>query len=73
MPGGLPAQVIQPAAATSPGWVRHLVNWGGTIWTYHPVQAAAASVWIQAGIGLWLIVAMGGRPSRLAASEQCGS
>ncbi len=66
MAAGLPSQVFEPAAATSPGWVQHLVNWGGTIWTYHPVQAAAASVWIQAGIGLWLIVAVRGHSSRLA-------
>jgi cytochrome oxidase Cu insertion factor (SCO1/SenC/PrrC family) len=66
MPGGLPDQVLQPAAATSPAWVQHLVNWGVSAWTFHPVQAAAASVWIQAGIGLWLIVAVRGWSSRLA-------
>jgi len=27
---GLPSQVIEPIAATSPGWVQHLVNWAGT-------------------------------------------
>ena len=54
MPGGLPAAVIEPAASSSPGWVQHLVNWGGAIWSYHPIEAAAASVWIQVGIGLWL-------------------
>jgi hypothetical protein len=43
MPGGLPSQVIAPAAAGSPGWVLHLVNWAGTGWSYHPVQAAAAA------------------------------
>src|SRR5215469_1262093 len=66
MAAGLPSQVIQPAATSSPGWVQHLVNWGGTIWTYHPIQAAGASVWIQAGVGLWLIFAAQGRTSRLA-------
>jgi cytochrome oxidase Cu insertion factor (SCO1/SenC/PrrC family) len=66
MAAGLPSQVIEPAASSSPGWVQHLVNWGGTIWSYHPIQAGAASVWIQAGIGLWLIVAVRGWPSRLA-------
>jgi cytochrome oxidase Cu insertion factor (SCO1/SenC/PrrC family) len=39
---GLPSQVIGPEAASSPGWVQHVVNWGGTTWSYHPVQAAAA-------------------------------
>ncbi len=66
MAGGLPGQVIQPAASASPAWVQHLVNWGATIWTYHPVQAGASSVWIQVGIGMWLIFAVHGWASRLA-------
>ena len=57
MAAGLPSQVIQPTAASSPGWVQHLVNWGGTTWSYHPIQAGAAAVWIQVGIGIWLLVA----------------
>src|SRR6202030_485420 len=66
MAGGLADQVIQPSAAPSPGWVQHLVNSGVTIWDYHPVQAAAASVWIQVGIGLWMLVAVRGWSARLA-------
>ena len=66
MAGGLATQVIEPIAATSPTWVQHLVNWGGTVWSYHPIQAGAASVWIQVGIGAWLIVAARGTWSRLA-------
>ena len=66
MAGGLAAQVIQPTAAASPAWVQHVVNWGGTIWSYHPIQAGAASVWIQVGIGVWLLVAAHGPWSRLA-------
>jgi cytochrome oxidase Cu insertion factor (SCO1/SenC/PrrC family) len=66
MAGGLATQVIEPVAAASPGWVQHLVNWGGTVWSYHPVQAGAASVWIQVGIGAWLIAAARGPWSRLA-------
>jgi hypothetical protein len=72
MPGGLPSQVIQPAADTSPAWVQHLVNWGGTIWTYHPIQAASATVWIQVGIGLWLLFGARGWPSRLAGLASAG-
>src|SRR5580698_6286277 len=60
MPAGLPGQVIAPAAAGSPGWVQHLVNWAGTTWSYHPIQAGAAAVWIQVGIGAWLVAAGGG-------------
>jgi cytochrome oxidase Cu insertion factor (SCO1/SenC/PrrC family) len=65
MPLGLPSGVIQPAAATSPGWVQHLVNSGVTIWSDHPIEAAAATVWIQLGLGIWLLVAPRGRWSRL--------
>jgi len=66
MAGGLATQVIQPTAAASPAWVQHVVNWGGTIWSYHPITAGAASVWIQVGIGVWLLVAAHGPWSRLA-------
>ena len=64
MPGGLPSQVIEPTAQSSPRWVQDLVNVGGTIWSNHPITAAAASVWIQVGIGLWLLVAVRGWWSR---------
>ena len=72
MAGGLASQVIQPTAAASPAWVQHLVNWGGTAWSYHPIQAGAASVWIQIGIGAWLIVAPRGPWSRLAGVASVG-
>ena len=63
---GLPSQVIEPTAASSPHWVQHLVNWAGTTWSYHPVQAGASVVWIQIGIGLWLLAAPRGLSARLA-------
>lgn len=66
MAGGLPSQVIQPVAAASPGWVQAVADFGGSVWSYHPVQAAAAAVWIQAGLGLWLLASPTGRSSRLA-------
>ena len=72
MPIGLPSQVIQPSAASSPAWVRHLVNWGGTSWTYHPIQISAAAVWIQVGIGLWLLFARRGPWARLGALASVG-
>ena len=56
MPLGMVPQVVRPTTAASPTWVQHLVNAGATVWSYHPVQAAAAAVWIQIGIGLWLLV-----------------
>ena len=72
MAAGLPSQVIQPTAASSPGWVQHLVNWGGTTWSYHPIQAGAAAVWIQVGIGIWLLVAPSGLWSRAAGLVSAG-
>ena len=69
---GLPSQVIEPAAASSPAWVQHLVNWAGTTWSYHPVQAGAAAVWIQAGLGIWLLAAPRGALSRLAGLASAG-
>ena len=66
MAAGLPSNVIQPTAAASPTWVQHMVNWAGTSWSYHPIQAAAAAVWIQVGIGAWLLAAPRGRSARLA-------
>ncbi len=71
MAAGLPSQVIAPAAASSPHWVQHVVNWAGTSWSYHPIQAATAAVWIQVGIGLWLLTGPG-RLSRLAGVASAG-
>jgi hypothetical protein len=69
---GLPSQVIQPTAASSPHWVQHVVNWAGTSWSYHPMQAGAAAVWIQIGIGVWLLAAPRGGWSRLAGLVSVG-
>jgi cytochrome oxidase Cu insertion factor (SCO1/SenC/PrrC family) len=69
---GLPSQVIQPVAASSPRWVQHVVNWAGTSWSYHPLQAGASAVWIQIGIGIWLLAAPRGRWSRLAGLASAG-
>jgi cytochrome oxidase Cu insertion factor (SCO1/SenC/PrrC family) len=72
MPLGLPSGVIQPAATGSPAWVQHLVNSGVSIWSNHPIQAASATVWIQLGIGLWLLVAPRGRWSRFGGLASVG-
>jgi cytochrome oxidase Cu insertion factor (SCO1/SenC/PrrC family) len=69
---GLPSQVIEPIAASSPKWVQHVINWAGTSWSYHPLQAGAAAVWIQVGIGIWLLVAARGPLSRLAGLVSAG-
>jgi cytochrome oxidase Cu insertion factor (SCO1/SenC/PrrC family) len=69
---GMPSQVIEPTAASSPAWVQHVVNWAGTNWSYHPMQAGAAAVWIQVGIGIWLLAAPRGVLSRLAGLVSIG-
>ena len=69
---GLPSQVIEPIAASSPRWVQHVVNWAGTAWSYHPMQAGASAVWIQVGIGIWLLAADRGAWSRLAGLASAG-
>jgi cytochrome oxidase Cu insertion factor (SCO1/SenC/PrrC family) len=72
MAAGMSSQVIKPSAGSSPAWVQHLVNWAATAWSFHPIQTAAAAVWIQAGIGIWLIAASSPRPSRLAGLVSAG-
>jgi hypothetical protein len=72
MPAGLPSSVLAPAAAGSPGWVLHLVNWASKAWLAHPVQAAAGCVWIQLGIGVWLVSSASPRWSRVAGLVSLG-
>jgi cytochrome oxidase Cu insertion factor (SCO1/SenC/PrrC family) len=69
---GLPSQVIEPTAASSPHWVQVVVNWAGTAWSFHPMQAGASAVWIQVGIGVWLLAASRGPLSRLAGLVSVG-
>jgi cytochrome oxidase Cu insertion factor (SCO1/SenC/PrrC family) len=66
MAAGAPSQVIGAAAASSPGWVQHLAGWAGSTWSFQPVQLGTATLWIEAGIGLWLLAAPRGVSSRLA-------
>jgi hypothetical protein len=72
MAAGLPSQVIAPTAASSPGWVQRVVDWGAMTWSDHPIQAGAAAVWIQLGIGIWLMAASEGLWSRLAGLAGAG-
>jgi cytochrome oxidase Cu insertion factor (SCO1/SenC/PrrC family) len=72
MPIGLPGTVMTPAASSSPGWVQHLTHVGTTIWSNHPVTAASATVWIQMGIGIFLLVAPRGYWSRAAGAASVG-
>ncbi len=72
MPLGMVPEVIRPAAAVSPAWVQHLDNSIATIWSYHPIAAPAAAVWIQVGLGVWLLAAARGDLSRLAGLATVG-
>jgi cytochrome oxidase Cu insertion factor (SCO1/SenC/PrrC family) len=72
MPLGMPSTVLRPAAATSPAWVKDLVGFGVDVWTRHPTSAAASAVWIQIGIGFFLLVAPRGRWSRAAGLTSLG-
>ncbi len=65
MPLRLTGQVIGEAGEGSPAWLQDAMRWGATIWNNHPVTAATAAVWIQIGIGLWLLLVVRGRWSRL--------
>ncbi len=69
---GLPSRVIEPTAASSPGWVQEVVNWAGTNWSYHPMQAGASAVWIQVGIGMWMLASARGTWSRVAGLVSAG-
>jgi hypothetical protein len=72
MPIGLPSQVIDPAAAGSQAWVVHLVTWGTQPWFGHPAQAAVSVIWIQTGIGIWLVWGSSPLWSRLAGLASAG-
>lgn len=72
MPLGMVPEVIQPAASSSPAWVQHVMSPMATTWTYHPIIAATAAVWIQLGIGIWLLVGPRGNGSRLAGLASIG-
>ena len=72
MPAGLPSQVIEPTAGASPPWVQHVVHWGQATWASHPVPAGSATVWIQVGLGVWLLAAPRGMLSRLAGLASAG-
>lgn len=64
IPLGLVPDVVRPAAASSPPWVRSIVAWPSHLWLLHPVLAAAATVWLQLGLGALLLSASSGKLSR---------
>jgi cytochrome oxidase Cu insertion factor (SCO1/SenC/PrrC family) len=72
MPLGLPSSVVAPGEAGNPRWLQHAVNFGLTVWQNHPVSTAVAAVWIQIGIGAWLLLVARGRWSRLGGLVSIG-
>ncbi len=72
MPLGLPENVVAPSAQGSPAWLVSAVHWGLRVWENHPVQAAVAAVWIQLGLGLWLLLVVRGRWSRIGGAVSVG-
>ncbi len=72
MPLGMPTQVLQPSETGARPWVQDVMNIGLGIWEKHPVETAAAAVWIQLGLGVLLLVSSKGRWSRLAGLASVG-
>ncbi len=72
MPLGLPENVVAPSTQGSPAWLVSVVHWGLRVWENHPVQAAVAAVWIQLGLGLWLLLVVRGRWSRIGGAVSIG-
>ena len=71
-PSGFPRRSSSPPPPARRSWVQHVVNLAGTTWSYHPMQAGASAVWIQVGIGVWLLAAARGPLSRLAGLASVG-
>jgi cytochrome oxidase Cu insertion factor (SCO1/SenC/PrrC family) len=61
---GLPTQVVTPTVDAAPHWINSLVTHGADAWLRHPITAASATVWLQVGLGIWLLVANRGWWSR---------
>ena len=71
MPAGFIGE-IQAQADTGPGWLAALVDPLARAWLRHPVAADAATVWVQVGIGLLLLLGGRGLAARLAAWAALG-
>ncbi len=67
MPSQMVTAVIEPALTNQPGPIAWLMRGGIYFWRFSPIAADTATVWLQLGIGLLLI--LGSRPPlrRLAA------
>jgi cytochrome oxidase Cu insertion factor (SCO1/SenC/PrrC family) len=67
MPAGFIGQVILPGQASAPAWLSNLLQPATQVWTAHPVGADAATVFVQIGLGLLILLGgRGGRADRVA-------
>jgi cytochrome oxidase Cu insertion factor (SCO1/SenC/PrrC family) len=75
--GGLQAQprmpvgflrMIQFQAAAGPSWLASAIDPLARAWARHPVVADAATVWVQVGLGLLLLIGRRGPLARIAAA-----
>jgi len=72
MPLGLPINVVAPAAAGAPGWLQSWITPFTDAWLRHPVVGASAVVFVELGLGVWLLCANRGRWSRVAGAASFG-
>jgi cytochrome oxidase Cu insertion factor (SCO1/SenC/PrrC family) len=66
MAGGFGRDVLTPGLASLPDWLGDAVGPLARVWTRHPVTADAATVWIQIGLGVLMILSATGALSRFA-------
>jgi cytochrome oxidase Cu insertion factor (SCO1/SenC/PrrC family) len=65
MPAGFVPDVLAPGSDSAPRWVGDLIGPLARVWERHPVAADTATVTVQVGLGLLLIVCRRGRLARL--------
>lgn len=68
MPIGLSESVVRPTVASAPTWLAGLVGTAADAWLRHPILGASGVVWVELGLGVALIAARSGWPSRAAAT-----
>ena len=66
MPAGFVAANLAPGVLSGPRWFGDLVGPLVRAWTRHPVVADAATVWIQVGLGLLMLLGGRGLLARIA-------
>lgn len=65
MPLGLPISIVSPAAVQAPGWMQALISPFTAAWLRHPVIGASAVIWLQVGLGIWMLAVPSGRASQV--------